>query len=118
MYFKRVILGLMFSALVNLATAADQKLTGEQIRSLYVGKTFHVAWTNGKLNDTGTETLSSKGSVSRKMKSGFADQGTWTINGDKLCQNWKKAKGGCFPVYIIGDKHIWKAVGEQTTFSH
>ena len=117
MYMRIMMLGITSAAAVGLAMAADQKLSGEQIKSMYAGKTFHIDWTDGKNKDTGTQTLSSKGSSSVKMKSGWVDQGTWTIKGDKLCQKWRKGMGGCFPVYIVGNKHVWKGGGQQTVFS-
>ena len=113
-------------ALVSNAQAADKKtaLTGDQLKSEFVGKTWRLVWTDGKQSQPGSQTLAADGTTTVLMDSGYKDEGTWTIKGDLLCSKFKKVpKSVCSPIYSIdGGKFLWigttpEKKGQSTTFS-
>lgn len=120
----RLALAVLLVGTVTPALAASKlvALTGDQLKSEYVGKTWHTAWSSGKKHNTGTKTLASDGTATLAMADGFKDTGTWTIEGNKLCEKWKTGNGGCSPIYRKSEgTYLWKGTGkqkgQQTVFS-
>ena len=98
------------------ADTPPKQLTGDQLRSEFVGKTYKVDWTDGKAHDTGTETIAADGTESVTMGGGYNDTGEWTIKGNLLCGKWKQQQGpgGCGPIYSLGDgKYLSEGKGKN-----
>jgi len=81
---------LILSLFIVLPTGlfAGQKLTGEEIKSAFVGNTIN--WKHTKRSDSGKSFFDKSGKIIA-IKNGKESQGSWSIEGNKFCQKTSKS---------------------------
>lgn len=93
------------------------KLSGDQIRAEFAGKTFSFQTKKGL---TG-KVRYSKGGKSKMSKTNFdikKDSGKWRIKGNKICNTWKiirKGKEKCFSITKTGSGKFTDSSGTAMT---
>ncbi len=95
--------------------AADNKLTGDEIQTLIIGKTVH--WSSRGNGNEGKYYYRKDGSWSGACcvpSFNFDPNGTWKIEGNKLCKRWEKGpsrligKRRCYSYYKTGKGYSYR----------
>ncbi len=109
------IMAVAFFLTANYASAAP--MTAEALKAEYVGKTLSFVAPNGAEG----KVKFSKNGKARLWKTNFdikRDTGTWRFKGNRICNTWKKVRGGkekCFTITKIGPKKFTNQDGTITT---
>ena len=102
-------------ALIGISSAlADHgELTGDQIRQTLAGA--KVQFTNNK-GVTFEMRFEEDGSANMTGDNRFSDTGTWKLDGDRYCAQWKrfrKGKQACWSVkHMKGDNYLYHQGGQ------
>ena len=96
--------------------AADIELSGDEIRTLIIGKTVH--WSSRGNYNEGKWYYRKDGSWSGACcvpSFNFDPYGTWKIEGNKLCQSWETgplaltSEPRCFSYYKTGKDYLFRS---------
>ena len=74
--------GVTDSAMASKNSMSGKKLTGDEIKTLFVGNTYH--WKHVTRSDSGKSYFNPDGS-SKWAKNGNSGKSGWAIKGDQLC---------------------------------
>ncbi len=105
-----IIAGLCLLALPMSVFAGDF-LSGEQIKSAISGKT--VQWEHMFKSKSGMTYYSADGTITG-VQNGNKREGTWHVDGDKLCVSW----GKCLAIEPDGNGGYYKVKGGSKRVVH
>lgn len=98
--------GLGFGCLApGQAQVTGQQLTHAELKALYTGL---VTRTITHRDNVLTNRYNADGTVSGRTSNGSTDTGVWSIDGDRVCTQWKKWEQGqryCGVVLRFGDQY-------------
>jgi uncharacterized caspase-like protein len=98
---------------MDVASLANEALTGPQIKELVAGHTFK--WKSAKYNSSGTTRYDANGTITLMIDGGKPETGKWRIKGDKICDKSGKSKETCSSVSRVDDKTTYWAAYDTTT---
>jgi hypothetical protein len=110
MNMTRTTLGACLLALPLCGSAAEF-LNGEQITATFAGKT--AAWQHLKKSTSGRSYTAADGTIVG-IKGDDRQEGTWRVDGDKLCVSW----GSCLAIEPDGNGGYYKVKGGSKRVVH
>ncbi len=96
---------------VSLTVSAGDFLTGDAIKATVSGKT--LIWEHLKKSKSGKSYYSEDGKLVG-ISNGSAREGSWKVDGDKLCVSW----GKCMPLESDGKGGFYKVKGGSKRVVH
>ena len=106
---KRIALALSTSIIIitagNGTVAAERKLTGAEITSMFTNATVYWKWDRWD-----AITIFKAGGAMQGTIGNRSDTGRWWVSGEKYCRQWNQwnnAKKRCATIGIDGDKAVY-----------